>query len=80
MARYRVSRKAVRDPDEIWYFIAKDNETAASRQIERLYSLLKTLATQPLMGARGLKSQLTCAVFQWANRSCFIKSAILVYG
>jgi plasmid stabilization system protein ParE len=52
--------------DEIWYFIAKDNETAASRQIERLYSVFKTLATAH--GARGLKSHLACADFQWANR------------
>jgi plasmid stabilization system protein ParE len=50
MARFRVSRRAVRDLDEIWYFIAKDNETAATRQIERLYSVFMTLATQPRMG------------------------------
>jgi toxin ParE1/3/4 len=45
-----VSRRAVRDLDDIWYFIAKDNETAANRQIERLHSVFRTLATQPLMG------------------------------
>jgi len=49
MARFRVSRRAVRDRDEIWYFIAKDNETAATRQIERLYPVFTTLA-QPRLG------------------------------
>jgi toxin ParE1/3/4 len=50
MARYRVSRRAVRDLDEIWYFIAKDNESAASRLMERFYSAFTALATQPRMG------------------------------
>lgn len=50
MARYRVSRRALRDLDEIWYFIAKDSETAATRQMERLYSVFRALATQPRMG------------------------------
>jgi toxin ParE1/3/4 len=50
MARYRVSRRAVRDLDGIWYFIAKDNETAATRQIERLYSVFRALAAHPRMG------------------------------
>jgi toxin ParE1/3/4 len=50
MAIYKVSRKAIRDLDEIWYFIARDNETAATRQIDRVYLVFRTLATQPLMG------------------------------
>jgi plasmid stabilization system protein ParE len=53
MARYRVSRKAVRDLDEIWYFIAKDNETPASRQIDYPYS--RPSPRNPSWGARGLK-------------------------
>jgi plasmid stabilization system protein ParE len=48
-----VSRKAVRDLDDIWYFIAKDNESAARRLIERLHAVFKTLATQPPMGRAG---------------------------
>lgn len=50
MARYRVSRKAVRDLDEIWFFIAKDSEAAACRWLDRVYSAFEILATQPLMG------------------------------
>jgi toxin ParE1/3/4 len=50
MARYRISRKAVQDLDDLWYFIAKDNETAASGQLERLHAAFKTLASQPHMG------------------------------
>ena len=56
MAHYRVSRGAIRDLDDIRYFmsfIAKDNDAAASRQIDRLYSVFKTLATQPRM--RGVR-------------------------
>jgi len=30
MARYRVSRKAIRDLDGIWYSLAKDSEAAAA--------------------------------------------------
>jgi len=50
MARYRVSRRAVRDLDEIWCYIAKDNESAARRLMERFNSAFRTLATQPRMG------------------------------
>ena len=51
MARFRVSRRAVRDLDEIWYFIAKDNETAATRQLERLYSVFHEPRYPALDGA-----------------------------
>jgi len=36
MARYRVSRKAIRDLDGIWYSLAKDSEAAAARLRPRL--------------------------------------------
>jgi plasmid stabilization system protein ParE len=44
MPRYRVSRKAIRDLNSIWYAIAKDNEPAADRWIERVESLFRTIA------------------------------------
>ena len=50
MPRYRVSRQAIRDLDAIWYFIAKENETAAERQLNRIHSLFRTLASQPRIG------------------------------
>src|SRR5437899_2510863 len=45
MARYRVSRKAIRDPDGIWSSIAPDNESAAERQLDRCYEVFGTLAS-----------------------------------
>ena len=50
MPRYRVSRKAIRDLDSAWYFIAKDNEVAAERLLDRIHSLFRTLASQPNIG------------------------------
>jgi toxin ParE1/3/4 len=50
MARFRVSRKAIQDLDDIWYFIATDSESAASEQMDRLYSAFRALASQPRMG------------------------------
>ena len=55
MAHYRVSRKAVRDLDEIWYFIAKDNESAVSKLMDRFYTVFKALAAQPRMGRNRLE-------------------------
>lgn len=50
MARYRVSRKAIRDLDGIWYSLAKDSEAAAARQLDRFYDVFSKLAGQPRMG------------------------------
>ena len=50
MARYRVSRKAIRDLDGIWYSLAKDSEAAAARQLDRFYDVFAKLARQPRMG------------------------------
>jgi toxin ParE1/3/4 len=50
MARFRVSRRAVQDLDAIWYFIAKDSESAAGQQMDRLHSVFRALAAQPRMG------------------------------
>ncbi len=47
MARYQVSRKAIRDLDNIWYSLAKDSEAAAARQLERFYDAFANLARQP---------------------------------
>jgi toxin ParE1/3/4 len=50
MARYRVSREAIRDLDHIWYSLAKDSEAAAARLLDRFYEVFVTLARQPRMG------------------------------
>ncbi len=50
MARYRISRHALRDLDSIWLFIARENETAAQALMDEISSSLRTLASQPHMG------------------------------
>jgi len=50
MARYRVSRKAIRDLDGIWYSLAKNSEAAAARQLDRFHDVFSKLASQPRMG------------------------------
>lgn len=49
MARYRVSRKAIRDLDEIWYSIARENEASAARQLDRFYEAFARIARFPRM-------------------------------
>jgi len=53
MARYRVSRKAIRDLDGIWYSLAKNSKAAAARQLDRFYDVFSKLASQPRMGRAG---------------------------
>ena len=52
MNRYTLAPEVRDDLDEIWDYIAIDNNSpvAASRQIEVLYEKFTLLATQPLIG------------------------------
>lgn len=50
MARYRISRKALRDLDSTWLFIAKESETGADAVMERLFEVFRALVRQPRMG------------------------------
>lgn len=50
MKQYRVSDVARRDLDEIWLFIAQDNQDAADQFIRTLVSRFPMLASQPEMG------------------------------
>jgi len=50
MARYRVSRKAIHDLDGIWFSIAKENEAAAERQLDRIYDAFEMFARLPRVG------------------------------
>ncbi|MCB9852918.1 MAG: type II toxin-antitoxin system RelE/ParE family toxin [Phycisphaerales bacterium] len=50
MNRYRVSRSARADLADIWQHIAADSLTAADHFIDKLFSTIRTLATQPDMG------------------------------
>jgi plasmid stabilization system protein ParE len=66
MAHYRVSRRAIRDLDGIWYSLAKNSEAAAARQMDRFHNVYLKLASQPRMGrAPALTSRLKCAVLWW---------------
>ena len=50
--RYRVSRPADRDLDQIWLHIAADDRDAADRVDEALHSAMKMLARFPGIGHR----------------------------
>ena len=52
MSRFRLSHRASADIRAIWDYIgvAKDDPTAAHRQVETLLERLQLLATHPLMG------------------------------
>ncbi len=50
--RYRISRRADRDLDAIWRYIASDDRAAADRVDEALHAAMKTLAAMPGMGHR----------------------------
>jgi toxin ParE1/3/4 len=43
-------RRAMRDLDAIWLFVARDNQTAANRLMDRLTSAFRTIASQPRIG------------------------------
>ena len=51
MAEVSRTRTALRDLDEIWDFIARDNPDAAGRMIDRIAERCQLYAEQPLLGA-----------------------------
>jgi toxin ParE1/3/4 len=50
MSQYRVSNAARADLDEIWLYIAQDNEEAADRFIKALIGRFPKLASMPRLG------------------------------
>ena len=50
MRRYRLSRRAKKDLDEIWLYIARDNIEAATRFVDLLTDKFPLLADSPRMG------------------------------
>ena len=54
MSRYRLSRQAHADLDDIWSYIVieKNRPAAAKRVIERLFETFERLAEQPELGTR----------------------------
>jgi toxin ParE1/3/4 len=50
MARVLRTQRARVDLLEIWLYVANDNRTAADRLLDRIDSVCKLLAQQPLMG------------------------------
>ncbi|MFM9962538.1 MAG: type II toxin-antitoxin system RelE/ParE family toxin [Planctomycetaceae bacterium] len=45
-----LSNRAEADVDEIWTYVARNNETAADRVIDRIYDRLEMLGEQPEPG------------------------------
>jgi len=50
MSRYRLSRQAGSDLDDIWLYIASDSLAAADRFVDGIVGKFQTLATQPGIG------------------------------
>lgn len=50
--KFRISRTADRDLDEIWLHIARDNPEAADRVDEAIHDAMRSLAEMPGMGHR----------------------------
>ena len=50
MSRYHISDRARFDLDEIWLFIAKDNQVAADRLVDSLVQKFPILASTPGIG------------------------------
>jgi toxin ParE1/3/4 len=50
MVEPRFSAQAIRDLDEIWFYIAQDDPVAADRTLERLLATAHRLARMPGMG------------------------------
>lgn len=48
--KFRISRLADRDIEDIWQFIARDNPNAADRVEEELHEAMQMLATHPGAG------------------------------
>lgn len=51
MSRYKLSRQAVTDLEEIADYIAKDNPTAAVRVLDALHETLSVLGRNPDIGS-----------------------------
>lgn len=50
MSAYKLSSEALRDLDEIWVYIARDDIYAAEEWIERLRDQVKLIASRPTIG------------------------------
>ena len=50
MSRYRLSRQAHIDLDDIWLYIASDSVAAADRFVDEFTAKFRLLATQPGIG------------------------------
>jgi toxin ParE1/3/4 len=50
MRTVRTSRRACRDLDEIWFWIARDSPEIASKFIDRITDQFPALATYPKLG------------------------------
>ncbi len=50
MSQYRISDAARTDLDEIWFYIAQDDVSAADKFIRAIVMRFPKLATMPLMG------------------------------
>lgn len=72
MSRYRLSRQARSDLDDIWLYIAPDSLTAADRLIDALLAKFQVLATQPGMGR--MRDELAASV-----RSFPVGSYVIFY-
>jgi toxin ParE1/3/4 len=52
VARFRVTRQAETDLDEVWLFISQDSPASADRFLERLHDRFLLLAEHPGIGRR----------------------------
>jgi len=50
MPKYRLTRRASRDVDEIWAYIAQDNPVAAGRMLDAFVATFESIATNPKAG------------------------------
>ena len=60
--RFELTKRALRDLQEIWEFVSADNFDAADRVLEEFYQALSALAEMPVIrilhGKRDVKSVL----------------------
>jgi len=52
LSGYSLGEQAKQDIDEIWSYIAEDNETAADRVVDSLFRQFEILAANPRIGRR----------------------------
>ena len=50
MKRFELARRALRDLQDIWEFVSKDNFDSADRLLENFYRAFDQLAEMPGMG------------------------------